>query len=91
MMIVSYETFRIHAERFTKDPAAAISSSAMKRATKKRETLTNKALGSAVPPTRHALGTPMQNHLDEFFAWSISATGTLGTPSEFTSTTNVPS
>ena len=70
VMIVSYETFRIHAERFAKDPASCdlvICDEAHRL--KNGETLTNKALGS-VPCLRRVMlsGTPMQNHLDEFFS-----------------------
>ena len=86
VMIVSYETFRIHAERFAKDPASCdlvICDEAHRL--KNGETLTNKALGS-VPCLRRVMlsGTPMQNHLDEFFSMvNFCNPGLLGTPSEF--------
>ena len=86
VMIVSYETFRIHAERFAKDPASCdlvICDEAHRL--KNGETLTNKALGS-VPCLRRVMlsGTPMQNHLDEFFSMvNFCNLGLLGTPSEF--------
>ena len=86
VMIVSYETFRIHAERFAKDPASCdlvICDEAHRL--KNGDTLTNKALGS-VPCARRVMlsGTPMQNHLDEFFSMvNFCNPGLLGTPSEF--------
>ena len=85
VMIVSYETFRINSERFNFDGAVDLIMCDEAHRLKNGETLTNKAL-CAVPCLRRVMlsGTPMQNHLDEFYAMvSFCNPGLLGTPSEF--------
>ena len=85
VMIVSYETFRIHADRFNFDGAVDLVMCDEAHRLKNGETLTNKAL-CGVPCLRRVMlsGTPMQNHLDEFYAMvSFCNPGLLGTPSEF--------
>ena len=87
VMIISYETFRIHAERFAEKGEAGVQLVMCDEAhrLKNGDTLTNKALCS-VPCKRRVMlsGTPMQNHLDEFYAMvGFCNPGLLGTPSEF--------
>jgi len=85
VMIVSYETFRVHANRFNFDGAVDLVMCDEAHRLKNGETLTNKAL-CGVPCLRRVMlsGTPMQNHLDEFYAMvSFCNPGLLGTPTEF--------
>ena len=85
VMIVSYETFRIHADRFNFDGAVDLVMCDEAHRLKNGDTLTNKAL-CGVPCLRRVMlsGTPMQNHLDEFYAMvSFCNPGLLGTTTEF--------
>ena len=85
VMIVSYETFRIHAERFKDPESVHLVMCDEAHRLKNGDTLTNKALCS-VPCARRVMlsGTPMQNNLDEFFSMvEFCNPGLLGTPSEF--------
>mmetsp|Transcript_11199 Transcript_11199/g.69143 ORF Transcript_11199/g.69143 Transcript_11199/m.69143 type:complete len:886 (+) Transcript_11199:228-2885(+) len=85
VLIVSYETFRIHAQRFSKGGSCDLLIADEAHRLKNDATLTNKALDS-LPCRRRVLlsGTPMQNHLEEFFAMvNFTNPGLLGTPSEF--------
>ena len=85
VMIVSYETFRIHSERFNFNGAVDLIMCDEAHRLKNGETLTNKALCS-VPCLRRVMlsGTPMQNHLDEFYSMvGFCNPGLLGTPPEF--------
>ena len=85
VMIVSYETFRIHSSRFNFDGAVDLIMCDEAHRLKNGETLTNKALCS-VPCLRRVMlsGTPMQNHLDEFYSMvGFCNPGLLGTPAEF--------
>ena len=85
VMIVSYETFRIHAERFDKPNSVDLIICDEAHRLKNGDTLTNKALGS-VPCLRRVMlsGTPMQNNLDEFYAMvNFCNPGLLGTSGEF--------
>ena len=87
VMIISYETFRVHAERFAEKGDAGVQLVMCDEAhrLKNGDTLTNKALCS-VPCARRVMlsGTPMQNHLDEFYAMvGFCNPGLLGTPAEF--------
>ena len=85
VMIVSYETFRIHADRFNFEGAVDLVMCDEAHRLKNGETLTNKAL-CGVPCKRRVMlsGTPMQNHLDEFYAMvSFCNPGLFGTPAEF--------
>lgn len=68
VLIVSYETFRIHAGLFSAANAAPVDLLICDEAhrLKNDETKTNKALDSLSCRRRVLLsGTPMQNHLDE--------------------------
>jgi DNA repair and recombination protein RAD54 and RAD54-like protein len=68
VLIVSYETFRIHAALFSAASAAAVDLLICDEAhrLKNDDTKTNKALDSLSCRRRVLLsGTPMQNHLDE--------------------------
>ena len=87
VMIISYETFRVHAERFAEKGDAGVQLVMCDEAhrLKNGDTLTNKALCS-VPCARRVMlsGTPMQNHLDEFYSMvGFCNPGLLGTPAEF--------
>ena len=85
VMIVSYETFRIHADRFDKPNSVDLIICDEAHRLKNGDTLTNKALGS-VPCLRRVMlsGTPMQNHLDEFYSMvNFCNPGLLGTGGEF--------
>ncbi len=120
VLIVSYETFRLHAERFKGDNACDLLICDEAHRLKNDQTLINKvcrslgrshcfqmirmaslklgngtlwqcgflllqALDSLACKRRVLLsGTPMQNHLDEFFAMvDFCNPGVLGTPSQF--------
>ena len=85
VLIVSYETFRLHSERFASPSACDLLICDEAHRLKNDETLTNKALDSLTCRRRVLLsGTPIQNHLDEFFAMvNFANPGLLGTPSEF--------
>ena len=85
VMIVSYETFRIHAERFNKPDSVQLVMCDEAHRLKNDATLTNKALCS-VPCVKRVMlsGTPMQNNLDEFFSMvNFCNPGLLGTTVEF--------
>jgi DNA repair and recombination RAD54-like protein len=66
VLIISYETFRIHCERFRGPGACDLLICDEAHRLKNDTTLTNRAL-DALPCKRRVLlsGTPMQNHLDE--------------------------
>ena len=86
VLIISYETFRIHAERFHAAPDACdllICDEAHRL--KNEATLTNQALGKLSCLRRVLLsGTPMQNDLDEFFAMvDFTNPGILGEAAAF--------
>ena len=86
LLIISYETFRIHAERFHAAPDACdllICDEAHRL--KNEATLTNQALGKLKCLRRVLLsGTPMQNDLDEFFAMvDFTNPGILGEAASF--------
>ena len=86
VLIISYETFRIHAERFHAAPDACdllICDEAHRL--KNEATLTNQALGKLKCLRRVLLsGTPMQNDLDEFFAMvDFANPGILGEAAVF--------
>ena len=87
VMIVSYETFRIHAERFVKAGGDGVQLVICDEAhrLKNGDTLTCKALAS-VPCVKRVMlsGTPMQNHLDEFYSMvNFCNPGLLGPPAQF--------
>ncbi|MEW5303086.1 MAG: hypothetical protein WDW36_005813 [Sanguina aurantia] len=85
VLIISYETFRLHAERFKGASACDLLMCDEAHRLKNDATLTNKALSSLQCKRRVLLsGTPMQNHLDEFYAMvDFCNPGVLGSPSEF--------
>ncbi len=85
VLIVSYETFRIHTPKFMKEGSLDLLICVEAHRLKNDATLTCQAL-SALPCRRRVLlsGTPMQNHLDEFYAMvNFTNPGVLGTPSHF--------
>lgn len=66
VLIVSYETFRIHADRMRGKNACDLLICDEAHRLKNDATLTNKALDGLACKRRVLLsGTPMQNHLDE--------------------------
>ncbi|KAK9808913.1 hypothetical protein WJX72_006358 [[Myrmecia] bisecta] len=85
VLIVSYETFRLHAAKFTGEHACDLLICDEAHRLKNDQTLTNKALDSLDCKRRVLLsGTPMQNHLDEFYAMvSFCNPNVLGSPSAF--------
>ncbi|GIL43572.1 hypothetical protein Vafri_1202, partial [Volvox africanus] len=85
VLIISYETFRMHAERFQVPHACDLLLCDEAHRLKNDATLTNRALDN-LPCKRRVLlsGTPMQNHLDEFFAMvDFCNPGVLGLPAQF--------
>ncbi|QDZ25380.1 SNF2-like helicase [Chloropicon primus] len=85
VLIVSYETFRIHTKKFKREGSLDLLICDEAHRLKNDATLTNQALGE-LPCKRRVLlsGTPMQNHLDEFYAMvNFTNPGVLGTPSHF--------
>jgi DNA repair and recombination RAD54-like protein len=85
ILIVSYETFRLHAERFKAPDSCDLLICDEAHRLKNDQTLTNKALDSLACRRRVLLsGTPMQNQLQEFYAMvNFANPGVLGTPSQF--------
>ncbi|KAJ1485931.1 P-loop containing nucleoside triphosphate hydrolase protein [Baffinella frigidus] len=80
VMIISYETFRIHAERFQKQDGPELIICDEAHRLKNGKTITNQALAS-LPCRRRVLlsGTPMQNDLEEFYAMvDFTNPGALG-------------
>ncbi|KAK9916056.1 hypothetical protein WJX75_007902 [Coccomyxa subellipsoidea] len=85
VLILSYETFRLHSERLKGENACDLLICDEAHRLKNDQTLINKALDSLACKRRVLLsGTPMQNHLDEFYAMvNFCNPGVLGTPSQF--------
>ncbi|KAK9804116.1 hypothetical protein WJX73_000321 [Symbiochloris irregularis] len=85
VLIISYETFRLHAERFSGDEACDLLICDEAHRLKSDQTLTSKALDSLKCRRRVLLsGTPMQNHLDEFYAMvNFCNPLILGSPASF--------
>lgn len=85
LLIVSYETFRLHAERFQGPDACDLLICDEAHRLKNDQTLTNKALDSLACRRRVLLsGTPMQNQLQEFYSMvNFCNPGVLGTPAQF--------
>ncbi|UIZ23184.1 hypothetical protein KXD40_003938 [Peronospora effusa] len=86
VLIISYETFRVHAQKFVDTPACCellICDEAHRL--KNANSQINKALSLLACRKRVLLsGTPMQNDLEEFFAMvDFTNPNILGTPSEF--------
>ncbi|KAA0164784.1 hypothetical protein FNF28_03671 [Cafeteria roenbergensis] len=88
LLILSYETFRMHAKRLT-GPAAASACELLicdeAHRLKNDETQTARALSGLATLRRVLLsGTPIQNNLDEFYAMAnFCNPGVLGTPKQF--------
>ncbi len=85
VLIISYETFRIHAERFQKSGTCDLLICDEAHRLKNDQTLTNKALGSMHCKRRILLsGTPLQNQLQEFYSMvNFCNPDLLGSPAEF--------
>ncbi|KAM3243970.1 hypothetical protein ACQJBY_055722 [Aegilops geniculata] len=85
VLIVSYETFRMHSSKFEIPGSCDLLICDEAHRLKNDQTLTNKALAS-LPCTRHILlsGTPMQNDLEEFFSMvNFTNPGVLGDAAYF--------
>eukprot|EP00873_Tetraselmis_striata_P027428 jgi/Tetstr1/447692/TSEL_035049.t1 len=85
VLIVSYETFRLHADRFKSPSSCDLLICDEAHRLKNDATLTNQALDSLACKRRVLLsGTPLQNHLDEFYAMvNFCNPGLLGPPAKF--------
>jgi len=86
VLIISYETFRIHADRFhASEGSCELLICDEAHRLKNEATLTTQALGKLKCLRRILLsGTPMQNDLDEFFAMvDFSNPGILGDVAQF--------
>ena len=85
LLIVSYETFRLHSEKFEAENTCDLLICDEAHRLKNDQTLTNKALASMDCKRRVLLsGTPMQNQLQEFYAMvNFCNPGVLGSPSQF--------
>ncbi|KAG0470025.1 hypothetical protein HPP92_016725 [Vanilla planifolia] len=80
VLIISYETFRMHSSKFEKASCCDLLICDEAHRLKNDQTLTNRALAS-LPCARRVLlsGTPMQNDLGEFFAMvNFTNPGILG-------------
>ncbi|KAL1801897.1 hypothetical protein ACET3Z_030544 [Daucus carota] len=85
VLIVSYETFRMHSSKFDGSGSCDLLICDEAHRLKNGQTLTNRAL-AAVPCKRRILlsGTPMQNDLEEFYAMvNFTNPGILGDASYF--------
>ncbi|KAF5448145.1 hypothetical protein F2P56_028703 [Juglans regia] len=80
VLIVSYETFRMHSSKFSHSESCDLLICDEAHRLKNDQTLTNRALAT-LPCKRRILlsGTPMQNDLEEFFAMvNFTNPGILG-------------
>ncbi|KAG8072506.1 hypothetical protein GUJ93_ZPchr0006g44886 [Zizania palustris] len=85
VLIISYETFRMHSSKFEKPGSCDLLICDEAHRLKNDQTLTNKAL-AALPCKRRILlsGTPMQNDLEEFFSMvNFTNPGVLGDATYF--------
>ncbi|EEC74047.1 hypothetical protein OsI_09041 [Oryza sativa Indica Group] len=85
VLIVSYETFRMHSSKFERPGSCDLLICDEAHRLKNDQTLTNKAL-AALPCKRRILlsGTPMQNDLEEFFSMvNFTNPGVLGDATYF--------
>ncbi|CAA6658879.1 unnamed protein product [Spirodela intermedia] len=85
VLIISYETFRMHSSKFVKSGCCDLLICDEAHRLKNDQTLTNRAL-DALPCHRRVLlsGTPMQNDLEEFFAMvNFTNPGILGDSTHF--------
>ncbi|KAL5714185.1 DNA-dependent ATPase protein rad54 [Ranunculus cassubicifolius] len=85
VLIVSYETFRMHTSKFEKSGSCDLLICDEAHRLKNDQTLTNRALASLSCKRRILLsGTPMQNDLEEFFAMvNFTNPGVLGDAAYF--------
>lgn len=85
VLIVSYETFRMHSSKFSRDRSCDLLICDEAHRLKNDQTLTNRALASLSCKRRVLLsGTPMQNDLEEFYAMvNFTNPGILGDASYF--------
>ncbi|ONK67271.1 uncharacterized protein A4U43_C06F18410 [Asparagus officinalis] len=85
VLIISYETFRMHSSKFEKNGCCDLLICDEAHRLKNDQTLTNRALAT-LPCNRRILlsGTPMQNDLEEFFAMvNFTNPGVLGDATYF--------
>lgn len=81
VLIVSYETFRLYADRFKEPGSCDLLLCDEAHRLKNDATLTNRALGAMDCRRRVLLsGTPLQNKLDEFFGTRVWALLFPGVP-----------
>ncbi|KAI3777664.1 hypothetical protein L1987_47465 [Smallanthus sonchifolius] len=80
VLIVSYETFRMHSSKFNDSGSCDLLICDEAHRLKNDQTLTNRALAALSCKRRILLsGTPMQNHLEEFYAMvNFTNPGILG-------------
>ncbi|KAF3435394.1 hypothetical protein FNV43_RR22483 [Rhamnella rubrinervis] len=85
VLIVSYETFRMHSSKFSHDESCDLLICDEAHRLKNDQTITNRALAALSCKRRILLsGTPMQNDLEEFFAMvNFTNPGILGDVSHF--------
>ncbi|KAI3915901.1 hypothetical protein MKW98_004342 [Papaver atlanticum] len=85
VLIVSYETFRMHSSKFDKSGSCDLLICDEAHRLKNDQTLTNRALAGLSCNRRILLsGTPMQNDLEEFFAMvNFTNPGILGDAAYF--------
>ncbi|KAJ7514819.1 hypothetical protein O6H91_23G060700 [Diphasiastrum complanatum] len=85
VLIISYETFRMHATKFQKEGSCDLLICDEAHRLKNDQTLTNQALAGLHCRRRVLLsGTPMQNDLEEFFAMvNFTNPGILGDATAF--------
>ncbi|PIA56435.1 hypothetical protein AQUCO_00700632v1 [Aquilegia coerulea] len=85
VLIVSYETFRLHSSKFDKSGSCDLLICDEAHRLKNDQTLTNRALAALSCKRRILLsGTPMQNDLEEFFAMvNFTNPGILGDAAYF--------
>ncbi|XP_027362727.1 protein CHROMATIN REMODELING 25 [Abrus precatorius] len=85
VLIVSYETFRMHSSKFSSGDSCHLLICDEAHRLKNDQTITNRAL-AALPCKRRILlsGTPLQNDLEEFFAMvNFTNPGILGDITHF--------
>lgn len=85
VLIVSYETFRMHSSKFSNSESCDLLICDEAHRLKNDQTITNRALASLSCKRRILLsGTPMQNDLEEFFAMvNFTNPGVLGDAAYF--------
>ncbi|KAK9750001.1 hypothetical protein RND81_02G165200 [Saponaria officinalis] len=85
VLIVSYETFRMHSPKFSQSGSCDLVICDEAHRLKNDQTMTNKALASLSCKRRILLsGTPMQNDLEEFYAMvNFTNPGILGDAGHF--------